>query len=136
MLHVVRLRAYLLFEGRDEVPRLFKGGGPRRAEEPLVVCAREVSMAEVPIAGTGFCADVKVSGQRRRLFATETGYGVAANMYSLTEMRWLCPPHYFSSINEGQRWAECEVRAYLRTMGQLAALRIRWIGAKPGSTSG
>jgi hypothetical protein len=42
-----------------------------------VVCAREVSMAEVPIAGRGFCADIEASGHRLRLFATQTGYGVA-----------------------------------------------------------
>ena len=33
-----------------------------------MVCAREVSIAEVPIAGRDFCADIKVSSQRLRLF--------------------------------------------------------------------
>ena len=47
-------------------------------------------MAEVPVAGSGFLADVKAGDQRLRLLATETGYGVAANIYSLTPSTSRC----------------------------------------------
>src|SRR5437879_13446277 len=50
----------------------------------------EESMAEVPVAGSGFLADVKAGDQRLRLLATETGYGVAANIYSLTPSTSRC----------------------------------------------
>jgi len=93
-------------------------------------------MAEVPVAGSGFLADVKAGRQRLRLLATDTGYGVAANIYSLTEMRWLYPPHYFSTLEVARLWAEWEVRSSLKTVTKLPVLRIKWISTKPGGTPG
>ena len=90
-------------------------------------------MAEVPVASSGFMAEVKASGQRLRLVATETGYGAAANIYSVTEMRWLSLPHFCLTLDVARRWAEWETREYLRTIGKVPVLRIKWICTKPGN---
>jgi hypothetical protein len=93
-------------------------------------------MAEFPLTGSGFFADVEVSGQRLRLVTTETGYGVAANIYTVTEKKWIGPPHYCSSLNVARRWAEWEMREYLRTiLGKPRLVRIKWICVNAGSTS-
>jgi hypothetical protein len=83
-------------------------------------------MAEVPKAGSGFVADVEVSSERLRLLAIETGYGVVANLYSLTESRWLFAPHYFSTIKVARRWAEWELREHLRST-RSAVPRVKWL---------
>lgn len=94
-------------------------------------------MAEFPVAGSGFWANVKAGSERLRLVATETGYGAAANIYSLTEMKWIGPPHYCMTLEVARRWAEWGAREYLRTIvGKAPVLRIKWIDTKPGSTPG
>jgi hypothetical protein len=107
-----------------------------REEKCIALGEREESMAEVPVAGSSFVAEVKTSGQRLRLVATETGYGAAANIYSLTEMRWLGLPHFCLTLDVARRWAEWETREYLRTIGKLPVLRIKWIPTKPGNILG
>jgi hypothetical protein len=96
----------------------------------------EESMAEVPLAGSAFSAEVRASGQRLRLVATETGYGAVANIYNLTETKWIGPPHYRSSLEAARRWAEWEVREYLRdTVGKVPAVRVKWIGTNRARTA-
>jgi hypothetical protein len=92
-------------------------------------------MVEFPLTGSHFFADVKASGQRLRLVATETGYGAAANIYTFTEKKWIGPPHFCATLPVARRWAEWEVREYLRAiLPKPPAIRIKWICSKPAGT--
>ena len=90
------------------------------------------------MAGTAFSADISASGQRLRLVATETGYGAAANIYTLTPYRNEVdrPSALLCVAGSGARWAEWELREYLRTIvGKAPAVRIKWTCSKPRTTS-
>jgi hypothetical protein len=84
-------------------------------------------MGEFPLAGSAFSAEVKASGQHLRLIAAETGYGAAANIYNLTEKKWIRLPHYRSTLEAARRWAKWEMREYLRSIvGKVPSVRVKW----------
>jgi hypothetical protein len=60
---------------------------------------------DIPIVGSGFWAEVKAGGQHLRLFVVETMLGLGANVFSVTDRRWLdAGPHWFQTFGDAKQW--------------------------------
>jgi hypothetical protein len=68
---------------------------------------------------------VEVRGYRLRLVSTDTGFGIAANVYSFRDNRWLDAPKWVPTISSGKQAAEEQARLYLRA-ANLELPEVRW----------
>ncbi|MFY9530363.1 MAG: hypothetical protein WBC04_00875 [Candidatus Acidiferrales bacterium] len=57
-------------------------------------------------AGEGLWAEVEVSEHRLRLVCVETGFGVAVNVYSYKDERWMGVPRWYHTVGQGRQAAE------------------------------
>ena len=90
---------------------------------------------DIPIVGSGFWAEVKAGGQHLRLFVVETMLGLGANVFSVTDSRWLdAGPHWFQTFGEAKQWAESKAQTYLQHAGKIAPPIVEWNPTNPGGT--
>jgi hypothetical protein len=70
---------------------------------------------------------VDIGGYRLRLVSTGTGFGIAANVYSINETRWVDVPRWVPTIAAGREAAEDQARQYLRRSANLELPAVTWM---------
>ena len=65
----------------------------------------------------GVWADVKVGGERLRLFSEHNALGVQASVYNVNAKNWIAPSESVADIAQGKEKAAAYAEAYLKRAG-------------------
>lgn len=62
----------------------------------------------------GVSAEIKVGGERLRLFSEHNALGMQASVYDVNAKRWIAPSEPVEDIEQGEENAAEYVKAYLK----------------------
>jgi hypothetical protein len=74
----------------------------------------------------GVWAEVKVGGERLRLFSEHNALGVQASVYNVNAKNWIAPSEPVDDIEQGKDRAAAHAMAYLRNSGNLELPTLDW----------
>jgi len=71
-------------------------------------------------------AEIKVGGERLRLFAEHNAQGVQASVYNVNAKSWIAPSEAVDDIEQGKEKAAEYAKAYLRKATDREIPRLTW----------
>ena len=74
----------------------------------------------------GVWAEIKVGGERLRLFSEHNAQGVQASVYNINAKNWVAPSEPVDDIEQGKERAEAHARAYLHKVGHSEMPLLEW----------
>jgi hypothetical protein len=74
----------------------------------------------------GVWAEVKMEGERLRLFSEQNAQGVQASVYNVNAKAWIAPSESVDNIEEGKDRAAEHARAYLKRVAELELPPLTW----------
>jgi len=74
----------------------------------------------------GVWAEVKVDGERLRLFSEHNAQGVQASVYNVNAKAWIAPSEPVDDIEQGKDRAVEHAKAYLKRVANLELPPLTW----------